>query len=324
MSSDPNALPPNDERAAIAEGEAASTEKRVTAELTEVSGRPRSLASDAFRDLRKNPIAIISAVIIVILVVMAIFPTLFTHKDPTDCALGRSLKPPSSEAWFGYNFQGCDIYARTIHGARASLMVGIGSVIVVAFIAIVLGMLAGYYGGLADAIIARFTDIILGIPLLLGAIVILSGFKNNSNMWLGLLMVIAALGLLGWTSAMRIVRGSVLSARNQDYVQAARMLGATNWRIMTRHIGPNAMAPVIVVLTIALGSFIATEATLSFLGIGLKPPWISWGGDIADATARVRNALGPVLFPSSFLALTVLAFIMLGDAVREAFDPKLR
>ena len=309
--SDQNALPPADPIAAVAEGEAGGP------------GKARSLASDAWRSLRKNPIAIISAVIILVLVVMAVFPRLFTGKDPAQCALGDSLLPPSSEHWFGTTFQGCDIYARTIYGARASLSVGVGSVIVVAVIAVILGMLAGYFGGIADALIARFTDIILGIPLLLGAIVLLSSIKSNGY-WGSVGSVILALGLLGWTSATRIVRSSVLAARGQDYVQAARMLGATNFRIMTRHIAPNAMAPVIVVLTIALGSFIATEATLSFLGIGLKPPVVSWGGDISDATARVRNAMGPVLFPSMFLALTVLAFIMLGDAVREAFDPKLR
>lgn len=303
--SDQNALPPADSVAALAEGEAAP-------------GRARSLASDAWRDLRRNPIAIISAVIIVILVLMAIWPSLFTNADPTACDLSRSLQPPSSEAWFGYNLQGCDIYARTIYGAKASLQVGLYSVIGVAVIAILLGMLAGYYGGWADAVIARVTDIVLGIPLLLGAIVILSSVELN-----GVWPVVLALALLGWTSPARIVRSSVISAKGQDYVQAARMLGADDRRIMMRHIAPNAMAPVIVVLTIALGSFISVEATLSFLGIGLKGE-ISWGADIADATGRVRNALGPVLFPSTFLALTVLAFIMLGDAVREAFDPKLR
>ncbi|GIG65891.1 ABC transporter permease [Phytomonospora endophytica] len=303
--SDQNALPPADSVVALAEGEAGA-------------GRARSLASDAWRDLRKNPIAIISAVIIVILVLMAVWPSLFTGADPAACDLSRSLQPPSSEAWFGYNLQGCDIYARTIYGAKASLQVGLYSVIGVAVIAIVLGMLAGYYGGWADAVIARVTDIVLGIPLLLGAIVILSSVELD-----GVWPVVLALALLGWTSPARIVRSSVISAKGQDYVQAARMLGANDKRIMMRHIAPNAMAPVIVVLTIALGSFISVEATLSFLGIGLKGE-ISWGADIADATGRVRNALGPVLFPSTFLALTVLAFIMLGDAVREAFDPKLR
>lgn len=304
--SEQNALPPADSTLAVAEG-AASV------------GRARSLASDAWRDLRRNPIAIISAVIIVLLVLMAIWPSLFTNADPRACDLSRSLQSPSSEAWFGYNLQGCDIYARTIYGAKASLQVGLYSVIMVAIIAVVLGMLAGYYGGWADAIIARVTDIVLGIPLLLGAIVILSSVTLT-----GVWPVVLALGLLGWTSPARIVRSSVISAKGQDYVQAARMLGANNRRIMIRHITPNAMAPVIVVLTIALGSFISVEATLSFLGIGLKGGEISWGADIADATGRVRNALGPVLFPSTFLALTVLAFIMLGDAVREAFDPKLR
>ncbi|MFD0556717.1 peptide/nickel transport system permease protein/oligopeptide transport system permease protein [Stackebrandtia endophytica] len=279
----------------------------------------RSLVSDAWRDLRRKPIFWASSIIIAILVLMAVFPRLFTRADPYACQLRNSLLSPSGDHWFGTNLQGCDIYARVVYGARASLEVGFLSVVGVAIIAILLGMAAGYYGGWSDALIARVTDIVLGIPLLLGAIVILSSVDLPS-VW----PVVLALALLGWTTATRIVRSSVIAAKQQDYVQAARMLGANNRRIMGRHIAPNAMAPVIVILTITLGQFIAVEATLSFLGIGVKGNTITWGKDIAAATARVTTSLGPVLFPSTFLALTVLAFIMLGDAVREAFDPKLR
>jgi oligopeptide transport system permease protein len=153
--------------------------------------------------------------------------------------------------------------------------------------------------------------------------VLLRRISNGTHNY-GIWPVVFTLGILGWTTAARVVRSSVISARQQDYVQAARMLGATNRRIMLRHILPNAAAPAIVVLTIALGAFISTEAALSYLGIGLQPPAISWGGDISDASTRIRQAWWPLMFPSLFLALTVLGFIMLGDAVRAAFDPKSR
>jgi len=189
-------------------------------------------------------------------------------------------------------------------------------------LALLFGMLGGFFGGWIDAVLSRVLDIVLGIPLLLAAIVFGSSYQPGENM--GIWPVVIILGALGWTTAARVVRSSVISAKQQDYVQAARMLGASNLRIMFRHILPNALAPMIVVLTIALGTFIALEATLSFLGAGLREPTLSWGIDISSATTRFQDAPWPLLFPAGFLAVTVLAFIMLGDAVREAFDPRLR
>ena len=194
------------------------------------------------------------------------------------------------------------------------------STVLAGVLALLVGTLAGFYGGWLDAILARFVDIVLGIPLLLGAIVIAKALAGQD---LGIWPVVLALGLLGWTTPARIIRSSVIAARQQDYVQAARVLGANNRRLMLRHILPNAIAPTVVVLTIGLGAFIAVEATLSFLGVGPKHT-ISWGVDIAEAQIWIRDAAFPLLFPAGFLTLTVLAFIMLGDAVREAFDPRLR
>jgi oligopeptide transport system permease protein len=210
-----------------------------------------------------------------------------------------------------------------VHGARASVLVGVFAVLMTGVIGLVFGMLAGYFGGWLDAVLSRVVDVVLGIPLLLAAIVLskrLSADRQGS----GIATVVIVLGILGWTTAARVMRSSVLAARSQDYVAAARMLGAGPLRIMWRHILPNALAPFIVVLTIALGTFIATEATLSFLNIGLRPPAISWGIDISTAGKHVREAAMPLIAPSLFLTLTVLAFIMLGDAIRDAFDPKLR
>ena len=284
--------------------------------------RPRSLGADAWRDLRRNPIFWVASVLVVVLVLMAIVPSLFTSIDPGACNLSNSNLPPSGQHWFGTNVQGCDVYSRTIFGARASISVGVLSTLVTGIIALLVGMASGFFGGWVDALLSRVLDIVLGIPLLLAALVFGSSYKAGDNP--GIWPVVIVMAVLGWTTAARVIRSSVLTAKQQDYVQAARMLGAGNMRIMFRHILPNALAPMIVVLTIALGTFIATEATLSFLGAGLKPPTISWGGDIASAKSRYQEAAWSLLFPAGFLALTVLAFIMLGDAVREAFDPRLR
>ncbi|MDR7279347.1 ABC transporter permease [Catenuloplanes atrovinosus] len=287
--------------------------------------RARSLGQDAWRDLRHNWIFWFASTIALIVILMAIAPSLFTPNNPTECALSRQHAPGSGWALFGYDFQGCDIYARTVHGARASIWVGVLSTALASAIGLVFGLSSGFFGGWLDAILSRITDIVLGIPLLLAAIVLgkrlAAGDTGGSS---GLLAVVVVLGILGWTTAARVMRSSVISAKNQDYVAAARMLGAGNFRIMFRHILPNAIAPFIVVLTIALGQFIATEATLSFLGIGLKGDAISWGIDISTASKHVRESAPPLVAPSLFLAMTVLAFIMLGDAIRDAFDPKLR
>jgi len=260
---------------------------------------------------------------VVLVAAMAVAPGLFAANDPRDCVLSRQHAGPSGGAIFGYDFQGCDTFARAVYGARASLLVGALSALITGVIALVVGMLAGYFGGWIDAVLSRVIDIVLGIPLLLAAIVLLKRVSTSGDT-VRLFAVILVLALLGWTTAARVVRSSVITAREQDYVAAARMLGAGNGRIMWRHILPNALAPAIVVLTIALGSFIAAEATLSFLGIGLKAPTISWGIDIDAGRVHMRESATPLIVPSTFLALTVLAFIMLGDAIRDAFDPKLR
>ncbi|MFI7604120.1 ABC transporter permease [Micromonospora sp. NPDC049366] len=285
--------------------------------------KPRSLAGDAWRDLRRNPIFWISLTLVAIITLMAILPGVFAPNDPRDCMLSRQNAGPSGGAIFGYDFQGCDTYARAVYGTRASLVVGALSAAITGVIALTVGMLAGYFGGWVDAVLSRVIDIVLGIPLLLAAIVLLKRVSSDSSA-ARITAVVFVLAILGWTTAARVVRSSVITAKGQDYVAAARMLGAGNGRIMWRHILPNSLAPAIVVLTIALGSFIAAEATLSFLGIGLKAPTISWGQDIDTGRVHMRESATPLVVPSVFLALTVLAFIMLGDAIRDAFDPKLR
>ena len=283
---------------------------------------PRSLTSDAWHDLKRNPVFWIAASVVLLMLLLAAFPGLFSRIDAraASCALSDSLRPPDAAHWFGFDKQGCDVYSRVVYGARSSVLVGVFSTLITAFLAITVGLLAGYFGGWLDALLARGVDVFLGIPTLLGAVVVAKALAGQD---LGIWPVVIALGLLGWPGAARVVRSSVIAARHQDYVQAARVLGASHLRIMVRHILPNSIAPTVVMLTILLGTFIALEATLSFLGVGPRNT-ISWGVDIAEAQRWIRDASYPLLFPASFLTLTVLAFIIMGDAVREAFDPKLR
>ncbi len=285
----------------------------------------RSLASDAWRALRQNPLFWVSVTLISVFVLMAIVPQLFTSKDPTYADLRLARQTPSVEHWFGTDYLGYDLYARCIYGARASIMVGVLSSLFTLALGTSMGIFAGYLGGWADTLISRFADVFFAIPLLLGGIVLLSAFPSEGSSYLSVVLrVVLVMVLFGWPGIARLMRSSVLQVKPQDYVQAARALGASPFRVVRSHILPNAISPVIVVSTINLGAFITTEAALSFLGIGLTPPTISWGVMINDALVTLRTSQHILLFPSLFLCLTVLGFIMLGDAIRDAFDPKSR
>ncbi|MGW0625569.1 ABC transporter permease [Streptomyces sp. NPDC002758] len=304
----------------LAASEAETLEKTPGGPLgTGPAGKPRSLWSDAWRDLRRNPVFIVSALVILFLVVISLWPSLIASGSPLTCNLAKSQQGSQQGAPFGYDGQGCNVYTRTVYGARTSVTVGVCATLGVAILGSVLGGLAGYYGGVWDSVLSRITDVFFAIPVVLGGLVLLSVVTSNT-VW----PVIGFMVLLGWPQISRIARGSVITSKQNDYVQAARALGASHSRILLRHIAPNAVAPVIVVATIALGTYISLEATLSYLGVGLKPPSVSWGIDISAASPYIRNAPHALLWPSGALAITVLAFIMLGDAVRDALDPKLR
>ncbi len=207
---------------------------------------------------------------------------------PRQVPAGRRAGPP-----FGFDTQGCDVYARTVHGARASITVGITATLGAALLGSLLGGLAGFFGGWSDALLSRTADIFFGIPVVLGGLVFLS-VVTSTTVW----PVVGFIVLLGWPQLARIARGSVITSKQHDYVQAARSLGASPARILLRHVAPNAVAPVIVVATIALGTYIALEATLSFLGVGLRPPTVSWGIDISNAAPQIRNAPHMLLWPA--------------------------
>ena len=288
----------------------------------------RSLWSDAWDELRRKPMFWVSLGLITLFVVMAALPQLFTQTDPNLADLSKARQPPSGDAWFGRDGQGYDVYARTIYGARASILVGLFATLFTLIVGSFVGIIAGYRGGAVDSLLSRVGEIFLGIPLLLGGILFLYVFP--SDLETPFLIVVGkvafVLGILGWPTVARLMRSSVLQVKPNDYVQAARALGASPTRVIISHILPNSFASVIVVSTINFGAYIAVEATLSFLGIGLQPPAISWGIQISEASGigLLRAAPHMLIFPSLFLSITVLAFIMLGDAVRDALDPKLR
>lgn len=284
---------------------------------------PLSLWAEAWRKLRRRPLFIVSSLLIVLLVVVALFPGLFTQVAPNDgCDLQFSDGGPQPGHLFGYTFQGCDVFSRVIHGTQASLSVGVLSVIFVLLIGVTLGALAGFFGGWLDAVIARLGDIFFALPLVLGALVItqLPFFKDNKSVWTVVMVIV----LLAWPQMARITRGAVIEVRNADFVTAARSLGVSRMGSLLRHVLPNALAPIIVLATMELGVFIVAEATLSFLGIGLPGSVMSWGNDIAAAQASLRTNPAVLLYPATALSITVLSFIMLGDALRDALDPKSR
>jgi oligopeptide transport system permease protein len=288
------------------------------------SGPVRTRRGDAWRHLRRNPLFWISMVLIVIFAAMAIAPWLFTDTSPREAILADAREKPNSQEWFGRDSQGYDLYARCIYGARASILVGVFSALGVMVLGSFFGLISGYSSGWLDALVGRVAEIFFALPLLLGGIIILTSLPDSDVYLIIVFKVVAVLVVLGWPSIFRLMRSSVLQVKPNDYVQAARALGASPFRVVTSHILPNALGPVIVVTTINLGVFISVEASLSFLGIGLQPPTVSWGVMISDATRTMSSAPHTLLFPAVFLSLAVLSFIMLGDAIRDAFDPKSR
>ncbi|RFS81146.1 ABC transporter permease [Actinomadura spongiicola] len=279
-----------------------------------------SLWDDAWHDLRRRWVFWGSVAVLAVVAAMAAAPALFTDGaanagcDPNDSGLG-----PSGRHWFGTDLAGCDYYAHVVHGARPTLLIGVAVTACALLIAVVLGSLAGYYGGVVDALIARLTDVFFGLPFVLGATVVLVAFPGHGIGAMTLVLV-----LLGWTTMVRVMRGQVIAVRDAGYVRAARLLGASDGRIMTRHILPNAIAPVVVVATLNVGNVIVGEATLDFLGVGLQYPEVSWGLQLGQAKDSFLDHPHLLAFPAVFLSATVLSFLMLGDAVRDALDPKLR
>jgi oligopeptide transport system permease protein len=303
------------------EVEAGTTTGLAAPSVDVTDARQNSLWSDAWRDLKRNPLFWIGSVLGVLFLLVATFPAVFARgADPRDCDLANSKGKPSAEHLFGFDQQGCDYLANVVYGARNSLIIGLLAVLVVLVLGVVVGAFSGFFGGVTDSVLSRLADVFYAVPFILGAIVVLrSGILGR-----GVVAVAIALAAFGWMTAMRLVRSQVIAVKSSDYVAAARAMGASNKRILVRHILPNAVAPVLVYATITVGVLIAAEATLTYLGVGLQRPAISWGLQIDAGQSLLRTAPHLVLFPSIVLTLTVMAFIMLGDALRDALDPRQR
>ncbi|MFC5790758.1 ABC transporter permease [Agromyces tardus] len=284
-------------------------------------GKPSNLWRDAWRDVRKRPMFWISSALILLIVIVALFPDLFTQVPPNnDCQLSNSNGAPTTGHPLGFTRQGCDIYSRIIHGTSTSLAVGLIVTFLVAVLGIIFGALAGFYGGWVDGLLSRLGDIFFSIPYILAAVVIMSVFSQYANVW----VISLAIGIFAWPATARVLRAEVFRVRNADFVMAATALGVSRFRILVRHVLPNSIAPVIVITTISLASAIVAEATLSFLGVGLPPSTMSWGNDISQAQVTLSTAPQVLILPSIALSVTVLSFIMLGEVARDALDPKAR
>jgi len=284
-------------------------------------GKLSNLWRDAWLVVRRRPMFWISAALIVLVVVVALFPGLFTQTPPnSDCQLSNSNGGPAPGHPLGFTRQGCDIYSRIIHGTSTSLSVGLIVTFLIGTLGIFFGALAGFFGGWIDAVLSRLGDIFFSIPYILAAVVIMSVFSQYASVW----VISLAIGIFAWPATARVLRAEILRVKNSDFVTAATALGVSPMRILVRHVLPNSIAPVIVITTIGLASAIVAEATLSFLGVGLPSSTMSWGNDISAAQTSLRTAPQTLILPSIALSVTVLAFIMLGEVVRDALDPKAR
>lgn len=274
----------------------------------------------AGRHFRKNRMAMGGLVIMILLYVVTLITPLIAPYDPSaqgDIVLTRYL-PPSAEHLMGTDKFGRDIFSRVLFGARISLSIGFIAVGISITLGTLLGAVAGYFGGITDGVLMRLTDMMLSFPRLVLLIVVIALFEPS--IWL----VVTVLGLSGWMGTARIVRGEVLSLREREFVQAARALGMGDTRIILRHVIPNTLAPVIVSATLGIGQTILTEASLSFLGLGVQPPTPSWGNMVSDGRDALVTAWWIATFPGLAIVFTVIAFNLLGDGLRDALDPRLR
>jgi ABC-type dipeptide/oligopeptide/nickel transport system permease subunit len=261
--------------------------------------------------------------VLVVVLLIAAFPSFFAgffgHGDPRVCQLGRSGASPTAGHPFGYDLQGCDVYANVVYGTRSSIAVALLTTVLAGVVAVVVGTVAGMVGGWVDTVLARLTDVFLGFPFLLGAVVVLNSVGERS-----VLTVSLVLALFGWPTMARLVRSSVRSVRNAEFVLAARTMGLSTWRITTRYVLPSSISPLLVLATITVGGVIVSESTLTYLGIGLESPAISWGLQLSAATSQFLRAPHVLIAPAVFLAVTVLSVIALGDTLRAALDPRRR
>ena len=288
-----------------------------------VRERSQSPMAQGLRRLRRNKTALVGAAIVVLLVVVAIFADVLAPHSPTTADQTRTFQRPSWEYPLGTDQLGRDMLSRIIHGSRISLAVGVSSVLLALFVGVPLGLMAGYYGGRTDATLMRLMDLILAFPIYLLAIILMVIFTPTAGV-LGTMKVTGAIAIVRIPIYARLVRGSVLSIKEKEYIEACRALGVRDPSTLLRHVLPNCLAPIIVTTTLGIATSTIVEATLSFLGLGTQPPTPSWGWDLKANVAFIQANSWLSLFPGLAIFVTVLGFNLFGDGLRDALDPRLK
>ncbi|HHW57267.1 MAG TPA: ABC transporter permease [Clostridia bacterium] len=273
---------------------------------------------DAWRRLKMNKVAMASLVFLILLGIMAIIGPYMLPYKYSDQNLMLTNRPPSAEHWFGTDYLGRDLFVRTWMGARISLTIGITAALLDGIIGVIYGGISGYFGGQVDNVMMRIVDILYGIPYLILVILLML------VMGPGLVTIITAMVITGWVGMARLVRGQVLQLKEQEFVLAAKTLGASPGRIIMKHLIPNTIGPIIVSITFDVPAAIFTEAFLSYIGLGVQPPLASWGTLANDATNVLLLYPYQLFFPAFFISVTMLSFNLLGDGLRDALDPRLR
>ena len=304
--------------------ESSNSEREDRAAAETLRGAPglaresRSLWSDARSRLLRNPVAMAGGAVVIVLILVAIAAPYIAPYDPSDQDLANSMAAPSMAHLAGTDVHGRDIFSRIIHGTRISLRIGFLGMLLGCVVGVVLGLVSGYYGGWADTLIMRLLDVQLAFPGLLVAICIIAIIGP------GLENVILAVGIFSVPLFARVTRGQVLTLKEQEFILAARMMGAQDGRIMLTHLLPNAVAPILVLCTLRIATAILTAASLSFLGLGAQPPTPEWGAMLSDGRAYLAIAPHVATTPGLAILITVLSFNLLGDGLRDALDPRLR
>ena len=294
--------------------------------LTATPRRQASLWGDAWRRLIRNRMALLGGIVVLLLLLVALFAQVIAPYDPAKQNYSAIFQPPGSKYLFGTDNLGRDQLSRLVYGARVAVAVGIFTQVVILAIGVPIGAIAALSGGRVDNLLMRFTDIVYAFPDLLLIILLSTALRDNPlrNIWGGLLIIFFAIGVVNWVNIARLTRGQLLSLKQRDFVEAARALGAGNSHIIWKHLLPNALGPIIVAVTFGVPQAIFTEATLSFLGIGITPPNPSWGSMIQDGYEAIFAYPYLVLFPALSIAVTLLAFTFLGDGLRDALDPRMK
>jgi len=280
--------------------------------------RPRTLWRDMLNRLRHNPSAIAGALILIVMIFLAVFAPVIAPYDPIDQDSQAIRAEPSRDHLFGADTFGRDVFSRVLYGGRKSLPIGLVAVGIAAIVGVSTGLAAGYYGRWLDALVMRFVDLMLAFPGILLALSLVAILGSS------LFNLMLAVGIAAIPEYTRVVRGTVLSARETEYVTAARVSGARDASIMFRHILPNVLPPIIVLATLGIAGAIILGSTLSFLGLGIKPPVAEWGNMLSDGRSMMRNFWWVSFFPGLAIMLTVLAINLLGDGLRDALDPRMR